>query len=164
LFLDEPTIGLDPNSARKVREIILELKKMGKTILLTTHNMFEADILCDRIAIINKGRIVAIGTSSELKSKVRETNIVEIEAIGIRPEVVRVFEKLPLIKRVSHRIRDPISGVGEIRLVFENGVEDLSRVLETVERTELKVLAVRRAEPTLEDVFIELTGEKFEES
>lgn len=68
LFLDEPTLGLDPVGANDLRQLILALKNKGKTILLTTHYMQEADVLCDRIAIINKGLIVAIGTPEQLKS------------------------------------------------------------------------------------------------
>jgi len=164
LFLDEPTIGLDPTSARRVRELILEMGKQGKTVLLTTHNMFEADMLCDRIAIINRGVIVAVGTPSELKGMVEEANIVEIEAIGICPEALRLLESVEGVKRVSDRIRDPVSGAGEVRVVFEKGVEDLTEILRVLSKARLRVIAVRRAEPTLEDVFVELTGERFEEA
>lgn len=69
LFLDEPTIGLDPVGAKDLRNIILKLKEEGKTILLTTHYMYEADELCDRIAIINNGEVIDIGTSRELKQR-----------------------------------------------------------------------------------------------
>src|SRR2546423_417058 len=83
VFLDEPTIGLDPVGARELRATIASLTAIGKTVLLTTHYMFEADSLCDRIAVINKGGIVAEGTPSDLKSIVAERTIVEIEAFGV---------------------------------------------------------------------------------
>jgi ABC-2 type transport system ATP-binding protein len=69
LFLDEPTSGLDPKSARDLRELIMDLKKKGKTILLTTHNMEEADFLCDDLAFIHKGNIIARDTPKHLKKK-----------------------------------------------------------------------------------------------
>src|ERR687883_103339 len=82
LFLDEPTIGLDPVGSRELRETVADLQRVGKTILLTTHYMFEADELCDRVAIITDGRIVAEGTPAELKRTIPNRNIIEIEAFG----------------------------------------------------------------------------------
>ena len=82
IFLDEPTIGLDPVGARDVRATIASLTEAGKTVLLTTHYMFEADALCDRIAVISQGRIVAEGTPTELKRGVAEGTVVEVEVFG----------------------------------------------------------------------------------
>src|SRR5438094_8533343 len=82
VFLDEPTIGVDPVGARDLRATIAALTDGGKTVLLTTHYMFEADALCDRIAVIDKGQIVAEGTPEDLKATVAERTIVEIEAYG----------------------------------------------------------------------------------
>ncbi len=91
LFLDEPTLGLDPVGAREFRQVILGLQSEKKTILLTTHYMFEADALCDRIAIINHGRIIASDTPSGLKTHVSDLNVVEVETFGA-PE--SIIEKL----------------------------------------------------------------------
>jgi ABC-2 type transport system ATP-binding protein len=77
LFMDEPTVGLDPVGARNLRGIIRELKAQGKTVLLTTHYMYEADELCDRIALISKGRLVALGTPEQLKSSVPDAQTLE---------------------------------------------------------------------------------------
>src|SRR5947209_2920028 len=82
LLLDEPTIGVDPVGARELRATIASLTEAGKTVLLTTHYMFEADALCDRIAVIAKGEIVATGSPAELKRLVAEGSIVEIETFG----------------------------------------------------------------------------------
>src|SRR3990172_9934883 len=82
LFLDEPTIGLDPVGAREFRQVILNLQSQKKTILLTTHYMFEADLLCDRIAVIDKGRVVALDTPSGLKKHVSDLSVVEVETFG----------------------------------------------------------------------------------
>src|SRR4029077_1575429 len=88
IFLDEPTIGVDPVGARDLRATIASLTEAGKTVLLTTHYMFEADSLCDRIAVINKGVIVAEGTPRDLKSIVAERTVVEIETFGIADETI----------------------------------------------------------------------------
>src|ERR671935_1001290 len=88
LFLDEPTIGLDPVGARELRALIASLTKAGKTVLLTTHYMFEADQLCDRIAVISKGSIVAEGTPLDLKRGVAQGSVVEVEVYGVADETV----------------------------------------------------------------------------
>ncbi len=83
LFLDEPTIGLDPVGARELRDTVATLRDAGKTILLTTHYMFEADELCDRIAVITGGRIVATGTPAALKAGIADRTVIEIEVFGV---------------------------------------------------------------------------------
>src|SRR5204862_7188518 len=83
VFLDEPTIGVDPVGARALRAMIAGLVDAGKTVLLTTHYMFEADSLCDRIAVIANGRIVAEGTPAELKDHVADSTVVEVEVFGV---------------------------------------------------------------------------------
>src|SRR5438128_4961746 len=87
-FLDEPTLGLDPVGARGVRATIASLTEAGKTVLLTTHYMFEADALCDRIAVIASGKIVAQGTPAELKARVADGTVVEIETFGASREAI----------------------------------------------------------------------------
>jgi ABC-2 type transport system ATP-binding protein len=82
VFLDEPTIGLDPAGSRDIRDMIRDMKKEGKTILLTTHYMFEADELCQRIAVISKGSIVALDRPSELKKQVKDVTLVELQVYG----------------------------------------------------------------------------------
>ena len=88
IFMDEPSIGLDPVGARELRQTVQSLVDAGKTVLLTTHYMFEADALCDRIAVINAGRIVALGTGADLKDAIAERTIVEIETFGVTDEAV----------------------------------------------------------------------------
>ena len=83
LFLDEPTLGLDPVGAREFRQVILNLQSEKKTILLTTHYMFEADALCDRIGVINHGRIIALDTPGGSKSHVKDLNVIEMETFGL---------------------------------------------------------------------------------
>src|SRR5947208_12862919 len=101
LFLDEPTIGLDPVGAREVRSTIATLTAAGKTILLTTHYMFEADALCDRIAVISKGEIVAEGTPLELKRGVAEVSVLEVEVYGVDEETIEQVRRLGGVLAVS---------------------------------------------------------------
>src|SRR6059058_5679678 len=100
VFLDEPTIGVDPVGARELRATIAELTDAGKTVLLTTHYMFEADALCDRIAIIAQGRIVAEGTPQALKAGVGEATVVEVEVYGIEDAVVERMRALDGVSTV----------------------------------------------------------------
>src|SRR5512138_665605 len=97
LFLDEPTLGLDPVGAREFRQVILNLQSEKKTILLTTHYMFEADALCDRIAVINHGRIVALDTPGGLKANVSDLNVVEVETFGISEAVLHKLRSLSFV-------------------------------------------------------------------
>ncbi len=159
LFLDEPTIGLDPGAARKVREVVLHLKKEGKTILLTTHNMFEADMLCDRVAIISRGSVIAVGTPGELKAKVSGRRVVEVELLAPDQGLAERVKGVDGVVGVALGVKDPASGLSELRVVYD-GDDSLPRILSLVASSSAKLLSVRSVEPTLEDVFIALTGER----
>src|ERR687884_1572062 len=106
LFLDEPTIGLDPVGARELRETVADLQRVGKTILLTTHYMLEADELCDRVAIITNGRIVAEGTPAELKRGIPDRNIIEIEAFGVDETSIERLRQIDGVEAVSIEAQD----------------------------------------------------------
>jgi len=105
VFLDEPTIGVDPVGARELRATIASLTQAGKTVLLTTHYMFEADALCDRIAVIANGEIVAQGTPRDLKAGVADGSVVEVELFGVEEDSVERVRALDgaSIGRVSSR-------------------------------------------------------------
>jgi len=101
LFLDEPTIGLDPVGARELRLIVRELADAGTTIFLTTHYMFEADAICDRIAVIKDGGIVAEGTPNSIKTLVQDQGVVEFEVVGMPVERLAGLRDLPGVKSVA---------------------------------------------------------------
>jgi ABC-2 type transport system ATP-binding protein len=151
ILLDEPTTGLDPQSRRQVWEYIKDLKVKGKTVLLTTHYMEEADILCDRISIIDHGRIIAKGTPDELK-KILENNIV-ID-VRLKSEIV--------VERIESDLNS-IPGVNYVK-VKDNGIKvgvDDDLVVEPVLKdiiTKNKISEINIIRPTLEDVFLHLTG------
>jgi ABC-2 type transport system ATP-binding protein len=162
LFLDEPTIGLDPNSARKVREVVLELKKQGKTILLTTHNMFEAEYLSDRVAIINKGRIIAVGTPRELKEKVSGKRVVELEVSGNYRKLEARLKGIGGVEAVSLKENNGSGYTSLIRIIY-SGDEVLDRIIAMLANSDVKIRSLRNLEPTLEDVFVYYTGERLAE-
>lgn len=162
LFLDEPTIGLDPNSARKVREVVLELKKQGKTILLTTHNMFEAEYLSDRVAIINKGRIIAIATPRELKEKVSGKRVVELEVSGNYRKLEAGLKGIGGVEAVSLQENNGSGYTSLIRIIY-SGDEVLDRIIAKLANSDVKIRSLRNLEPTLEDVFVYYTGERLAE-
>jgi len=153
LFLDEPTIGLDPVGARELREVVRDLHRGGKTIVLTTHYMFEADDLCDRIAVIGGGRLLAIGTPDQLKAKASDLSVVEVEVFGASPELVKRLEALDFVDSVVVEQRD-LRQV--LRVQTALGERAVPRLLPEFDGTQVGRVAVREA--TLEDAYVRLVG------
>src|SRR6266508_2585165 len=151
LFLDEPTLGLDPVGARELRATIASLTQAGKTILLTTHYMFEADALCDRIAVISKGKLVAQGTPAELKALVADGTVVEIETFGIEDTVVERVRRLEGVAAVGVEDRDQ-----KQVLVVQTGpgLELTHTILSQLDGASVGRVSSR--EPTLEDAYVAL--------
>jgi len=153
LFLDEPTIGLDPVGARELRQAVRNLQSAKKTILLTTHYMFEADALCQRIAVINHGKIIALDTPENLKRTVVDLSVVEIELFGIPPEVVEKVRGLKIVDNVAVESRDQ----RQVMIVHtSNGPEAIPALV--AELNGLKVGRIISREPTLEDAYVRLVG------
>jgi len=153
LFLDEPTIGLDPVGAREFRQVIRDLQAENKTILLTTHYMFEADALCQRIAVINHGRIVALDTPEGLKRHVRDLSVIEVEMYGMGQELIDRIRQEPFVDAVAVENRDQRQVLLVQSLRGAEAVPDLMAALEGV-----KVGRVIVREPTLEDAYVRLVG------
>src|SRR5215210_3076546 len=154
LFLDEPTIGLDPVGARDVRAMIASLTAAGKTVLLTTHYMFEADALCDRIAAISQGEIVAEGTPVELKRRVAHGTVVELEVFGVADEAVERVRALEGVTAVGVEEREQAQA-----LVVQTGpgVELTQAILGCLDGADVGRISQR--EPTLEDAYVALVTE-----
>jgi ABC-2 type transport system ATP-binding protein len=154
LFLDEPTIGLDPVGAREVRATIASLTEAGKSVLLTTHYMFEADALCDRIAVISKGSIVAEGTPLELKRGVAQGIVVEVEVFGVASEAVERVRGLSGVASVAVEEREQ----AQVLVVqTEPDVELTQAILGHLNGSD--VGRISRREPTLEDAYVALVSE-----
>ena len=155
LFLDEPTLGLDPVGAREFRQVILNLQSEKKTILLTTHYMFEADALCDRIAVIDHGCIIALDTPGGLKSHVSDLNVVEVETFGAPESALEKLRALPFTDSLSIEEQ----GQKQILLIqTARGAEAVPDVMAALDG--LKVGRVIVREPTLEDAYVRLVGGK----
>ena len=151
LFLDEPTIGLDPIGAREVRETVANLRDQGKTVLLTTHYMYEADELCQRIAVIAGGVFVATGTPAELKARVLDRTVIEIETFGIEERILERLRAVPGVAAVTTETRDQ----SEMVLVQSRvGAELVQVLLRELDGATLGRVITR--EPTLEDAYVEL--------
>ncbi len=153
LFLDEPTIGLDPVGARELRNIVRDLQEQNKTILLTTHYMFEADALCDRIAVIDEGEIVALDTPESLKQVVQDLSIIELEVFGITEDVLTRLRTQPYIESVAVEDREQKQAVV---IQSPRGSEAVPDVLATLNGHKVGRVVVR--EPTLEDAYVRLVG------
>ena len=151
LFLDEPTLGLDPQARRATWEHIAQLKGR-KTILLTTHYMEEADFLSDNVAIIDEGRIVAMGTPGQLKANFLKTRSMLILAENITPEIINgLKDRYFQVKEVE----------GKLRISDEN--LDFRELTDYLHSSGAIVRSMALEEPTLEDVFIQLTGKELRE-
>lgn len=156
LFLDEPTTGLDPQSRLALWDILQELHEAGQTILLTTHYMEEADQLCDRVAIMDHGRILALDTPQGLKRSVEADSLVTILALGDLDAFAAALES---IEGVATAEADD-----ECVRLFVHGTDGiLGRVIETAEKVDATITDVSMTETTLETVFISLTGKDLRE-
>lgn len=155
VFLDEPTIGVDPVGARELRSTIAGLKAAGKTVLLTTHYMFEADALCDRIAVVAKGRVVAEGTPRDLKERVAKGTVVEIEVYGIEAATVDGLRSIAGVTAVAVEDRDQAQVVV---VQAASGQEPTQELLARLE--DVSVGRVTTREPTLEDAYVALVTEQ----
>jgi ABC-2 type transport system ATP-binding protein len=151
VFLDEPTIGVDPVGARDLRQMIADLVAVGKTVLLTTHYMFEADTLCDRIAVIAKGQIVGAGTPAELKDNVGGGRVTEIEVFGVDQPTVTRLRGLEGVTAVAIEERDQ----KQVLVVQTTGERELTAPL-LAQLDGFEVGRVASREPTLEDAYVSL--------
>ena len=151
VFLDEPTIGVDPVGARELRTTIASLTQQGKTVLLTTHYMHEADALCDRVGVIAEGRLLDEGTPRDLKSRVADRTVVEIEASGVSGGVVEGLRQVPGVAAVWLDERDHAQ---VLRVQSANGLELTGALLARLDGARVGRVATR--EPTLEDAYVDL--------
>jgi ABC-2 type transport system ATP-binding protein len=154
VFLDEPTIGVDPVGARDLRQTIADLVAVGKTVLLTTHYMFEADALCDRIAVIAKGQIVGEGTPDELKGRVQGGRVTEIEVFGVDEPTVGRLRDIAGVTAVSVEDREQ----RQVLVVQTSGERDVTVPL-LAQLDGFEVGRVASREPTLEDAYVALVTE-----
>lgn len=152
LFLDEPTTGLDVQSAILIKALVRELNAAGTTIFMTTHQIEEANELCDRVAIINQGRIAAIDTPERLKAAFQSVQSVEVAFDRLEPTEGEQLRKLPGVNTVEKR-------GDKMRLYTSDPPQVLSEVIRFAEQHRLKMLSLNTFGPSLEEVFLRVTGE-----
>lgn len=151
IFLDEPTVAVDPQSRNNILEGIKQLNENGATIVYTTHYMEEVEQLCNRIAILDKGKIIAIGTKEDLKELVTIGEKITVDVQNLQPELL---EKLSKIKNVIEcKYED-----NTLYVTYQKGEENLENMIDFLKKNNVKYDRIFSELPTLNDVFLELTG------
>lgn len=153
IFFDEPTVAVDPQSRNKILEGIEQLNRNGATIIYTSHYMEEVEQLCTRIAIMDKGKSIAVGTKDELKRMIKNTETIRVEVLGLEEKDIQVMNNLPHVYEVSYD--DSILCIG-----YAGGKHNLVRVLDYFQKENISFGRVYSELPTLNDVFLEITGKE----
>jgi len=161
LFLDEPTLGLDVGAARDVRRLTRDWLEASdrRAVLLTTHTMVEADELCDRVAIINRGKVLACDSPSSLKHRLQSEAIFRLEVSPLNGVPMTPFESIPGVRRFAH---SPGDGFSTLEVVLEDE-SILSPIVSQLALQDIKLRSLQKCEPTLEDVFVQLVGRSMAE-
>jgi ABC-2 type transport system ATP-binding protein len=158
VLLDEPTIGLDPQSARNLRELILDIKREGRTVLLTTHYMDEADQLCDRVGIIDAGTIIALDTPTRLKRGIKQLDVVQLEVDAFDPRSLDALRRLPGVQNAAAHPAE--AGAWSLALHTADSRALIPQLIAALSASSGGIRHMQVAQPTLEDVFISLTGKQ----
>lgn len=153
IFLDEPTVAVDPQSRNNILDGIKKLRDNGATIIYTTHYMEEVEILCDRIIILDKGKILATGTADELKKKAKIEEKVTIEIPDLKDELIEKVRNLENVDQVNHQ-------VNELVITYKKGNNNLGKLTEFLKKENVTYHKIYSERPTLNDVFLELTGKE----
>jgi len=159
LILDEPTNTLDVPSAMALRSIVRDLNTQGKTIIYSTHIMSEAEMLCDRIAIVDYGKLLAVGTIAELKASLDLDHITHIEGM-ISDDAISALQSLPNVSQISAA---NYNGETKLTVNLREGQEALSQIIAVLHEYRANIRRISAQEPTLEDVFIAKTGRTLSE-
>ncbi len=159
LILDEPTNTLDVPSAAELRSIVRDLNEQGKTIVYTTHIMTEAEMLCDRVAIIDYGQLLAIGTVADLKASLRRNQVTHIRGT-ISDQAVAAVGALPMVQQVTATTEN---GEARLTIVVDEGQEALSHIISALHEHGSSLTRIDPEELTLEDVFVAKTGRTLSE-
>jgi ABC-2 type transport system ATP-binding protein len=151
LFLDEPTSGLDVQSNLIIREVILDLILDGVTVFLTTHNIEEANVMCDRVAIINKGNIIAIDAPESLKKTFKGSQSIEVSFNRNSADHLDELSRLSMVNEVQ-------KAGDKFKLYTEDPAEVIDAIAVYAHKHNLKIISIITLGPSLEDVFVKLTG------
>ena len=160
LYLDEPTLGLDPQSSVEIREFVRKLnKENGTTVIITTHMMVDADLMCDRIAIVDHGKIVALDTSANLKKQISgaNTTIIKLEITNLNSELVETIKALDCADSVTQEDATHLK-------ILVHGNEAFDSIIDAIRAKNGKINSMENLQPTLEDVFLHITGHQVRDS
>lgn len=153
IFLDEPTVAVDPQSRNNILEGIKKLNSEGATIVYTSHYMEEVEILCNRIAILDKGKIIAVGTKEDLKELILTGEKITVEAEKISKEVVNKIKNMDNVIEVNYEDNT-------LLVTYKKGEENLERLIDLLKENSVKYVKIFSELPSLNDVFLELTGKE----
>lgn len=151
IFLDEPTVAVDPQSRNNILDGIKQLRDIGATIVYTTHYMEEVEILCDRVIILDKGKILASGTTDELKKKARIEEKVTVEVNDLSTEILNKIKGLD-------NVDDAIYSSNILIITYKKGKNNLINMIDYLKKESINYNKIYSERPTLNDVFLELTG------
>ncbi len=151
IFLDEPTAAVDPQSRNNILDGIKQLRDIGATIVYTTHYMEEVEILCDRVIILDKGKILASGTTDELKKKARIEEKVTVEVNDLSTEILNKIKGLD-------NVDDAIYSSNILIITYKKGKNNLINMIDYLKKESINYNKIYSERPTLNDVFLELTG------
>lgn len=153
IFLDEPTVAVDPQSRNNILDGIKKLRDAGATILYTTHYMEEVEIICDRVIILDKGKVLATGTTDELKELAKIEEKVTVEVNELDKKYIEKIKKLEHVDEVTYN--------GNMLLVkYKKGKNNLIELIDYLKKESIKYNKIYSERPTLNDVFLELTGKE----
>jgi ABC-2 type transport system ATP-binding protein len=153
LIMDEPTVGIDPQSRNHILETVKELNRRGMTLVYTSHYMEEVEFLCDRVGIIDQGKLIALGTIDELKRLVGDETVIAIAASDVTDATAASLQAVPGVAGVSH---DAEAGTLDVLAADSSAV--LAPVIDTINDAGGRISAIEIREPNLESVFLHLTG------
>ena len=153
IFMDEPTVAVDPQSRNKILEGIQELNRQGATIIYTSHYMEEVEQICTRIAIMDKGKNLAMGTTDELKKMIKKNETISIELLDLPASLTEQIKTLPHVYEVTYT--DNL-----LKVFYSGGKHNLIRLLDLLKQQDISFGRVYSERPTLNDVFLEITGKE----
>lgn len=153
IFMDEPTVAVDPQSRNKILEGIMELNKNGATIIYTSHYMEEVEQICTRIAIMDGGKNLALGTTAELKKMIKNTETINVDILNLPENIITEIEALPHVYKTEYNNNI-------LKVYYSGGKHNLIRVLDLLKQNDLSFGKVYSELPTLNDVFLEITGKE----
>jgi ABC-2 type transport system ATP-binding protein len=151
LIMDEPTVGIDPQSRNHILETVLKLNSQGMTVIYTSHYMEEVEFLCTRVAIVDHGKIIAEGTKEELRKIAGDNDVLNIEQTGVNEKTVEMVKKLDGLKGLS--LED-----NKLKIITSDANTMLARVISVLDSQKCKIQSINIEQSNLESVFLQLTG------